>query len=57
MNYQRQNPRNKNKYKIDFRSDKIFLLENIFNGMTSKSTIYVMKYQLGMNEIIILLYI
>ena len=56
MNYQRQNPRNKNKYKIDFRSDKIFLLENIFN-VTSKSTIYVMKYQLRMNEIIILLYI
>ena len=32
MNNQRQNPRNKNKYKIDSRSHKIFILEKLFNG-------------------------
>ena len=48
----------KNKYKIGFGNNKIFILENIFNGtfllmksddlsvMTSKSSNYVMKYQL-----------
>ena len=32
MNNLRPNPRNKNKHRIDFRNNKIFTLENIFNG-------------------------